>query len=269
MKTLTLLVAGLSALATSVSAIAETVQPENTYQQAYALYVLYHPNNKDQNSTTLIKQYTQDYADLFKANKKVSAEQFIQYEQARLAPLLKQRREMSEKQAHVRFGILDSNKDQKMTLKEFQESGMKTFAEFDKNQDGLINAEDAKLTAVTNSATHDGFRVKLPISMPTPSNIAEFIAQYGQGNDYVTLGNYLTARDKQYFETDSNHDHAVTEKEYVDEFMGRFDRNIEAGQVKMQEIAAQHFQVIAKGKATIQASDVQQFAKKIDQAISQ
>jgi hypothetical protein len=254
MKKLALWMTSLTAMATAGSAIAATVDQSNAYQQAYALYVLYHPNNKEQNSSTLIKQYTQDYAELFKANKKVNQVQFVQYEQARLEPLLKQRREMSEKQAHVRYGILDNNKDQKLTLKEFQETGLKTFNEFDKNLDGLVNAEDAKLAGNSN-ATHDGFRVKLPISMPMPSNINEFISQYGQGKNYVTLGDYLTAR--------------VTEKEYVDEFMQRFDANIATGKVKMQETAAQQFQVIGKGKPTIQASDIQQFAKNMDQAISQ
>jgi len=268
MKKLALWMTSLTAMATAGSAIADTVDQSNAYQQAYALYVLYHPNNKEQNSSTLIKQYTQDYAELFQANKKVNQVQFVQFEQARLEPLLKQRREMSEKQAHVRYGILDNNKDQKLTLKEFQETGLKTFNEFDKNLDGLVNAEDAKLAGNSN-ATHDGFRVKLPISMPMPSNINEFISQYGQGKNYVTLGDYLTARDKQYFATDANGDHIVTEKEYVDEFMQRFDANIATGKVKMQETAAQQFQVIGKGKTTIQASDIQQFAKNMDQAISQ
>jgi hypothetical protein len=105
--------------------------------------------------------------------------------------------------------------------------------------------------------------------MPMPSNVNEFIVQYGQGKDYVTLGDYLTARDKQFFATDSNNDFIVTEQEYVGEFMQRFDRNLAAGKIKMQDMAAQQFQLMSKGKTTIQINDVQQFAKKIDQAISQ
>ncbi|MDR3030517.1 MAG: hypothetical protein LBV35_18920 [Acinetobacter sp.] len=268
MKKLALLIATITAMTSSVSTIAETVEQADVYQQAYALYMLYHSNNKDQTTPSLIKQYPQDYAELFKGNKKVTQQQFVQFEQARLEPLLKQRREMSEKQAHIRFGILDNNKDQKLTLKEFQETGLKTFNQFDKNQDGLINAEDAKLSDNTN-ATHDGFRVKLPISMPMPSNTQEFITQYGQGKNYVTLGDYLTARDKQYIANDANGDHIVTEKEYVDEFMQRFDQNIASGKLKMQETAGQQFQAISKGKTTIQHADLQQFAKKLNQSIRQ
>lgn len=50
----------------------------------------------------------------------------------------------------------------------------------------------------------------------------------------MTLGDYLTARDKQYFETDTNQDLIVTEQEYVDEFMQRFDRNWRLVQLKFR-----------------------------------
>lgn len=52
---------------------------------------------------------------------------------------------MSLKQVHVRYGILDKSKDQKLTLKEFQALGEKTFDGFDQNQDGLINAGRCKV----------------------------------------------------------------------------------------------------------------------------
>lgn len=269
MKKFTQLALSLSLICTSASVFAvDKETKETTYQQAYALYLLYHPNIKEQNTQTVIKQFEQDYADLFKTNKKVNVEQFIQYEQARLEPLLKQRREMSLKQAYVRYGILDKNKDQKLTLKEFQETGVKTFDEFDKNKDGIVNAEDSKLSSGT-TGTHDGFKIKLPISMPMPSNVNEFIQQYGKGKSYVTLGDYLTARDQQFFTTDVSGDHVVTEQEYVNEFMQRFDKNIETGEVKMKVLAEQQFNVIAKGKKTIDANDVRNFAKQVDQAIGQ
>lgn len=265
MKQFTQLALSLSLIFSSASVFA--IDKEATYQQAYALYLLYHPSNKEQNTQTVIKQFEQDYAGFFKENKKVNVEQFIQYEQARLDPLLKQRREMSLKQAYVRYGILDKNKDQKLTLKEFQETGVKTFDEFDKNKDGIVNAEDAKHRSA-NTGTHDGFKVKLPISMPMPSNVNEFIQQYGKGKNYVTLADYLTARDQQFFQTDLSGDSVVTEQEYVNEFMQRFDKNIETGRVQMKALAEQQFNIMAKGKKTINANDVRNFAKQVDQAIS-
>lgn len=265
MKQLTKIALSLSLICASASAFsAEKANKDSTYQQAYALYLLYHP---EKNTKSIVQQYEQDYMNLFKENKKVNIDQFVQYEQTRLEPLLKQRREMSLKQAYVRYGILDKNKDQKLTLKEFQETGVKTFDEFDKNKDGIVNAVDAKFNSA-NKGTHDGFRIKLPISMPMASSVDEFIQQYGKDKSYVTLGDYLTTRDQQFFATDISGDHIVTEQEYVNEFMQRFDKNIETGKIQMQELAAQQFKVIAKGKSMLEASDITKFAKQVNQSIS-
>lgn len=268
MKTFKLLTGLALALGTALSVHAAKPATDHVYQQAYALYVLYHPENKAQKSSTLIQQYSADYADLFKQQKSIDALQFNAFEQSRLTDLMEKRREMSLKQTYVRYGILDQNKDQKLSLKEFQVTGMKTFDEFDKNQDGVVNAIDAQL-AGANTATHDGFRIKLPISMPMPSNVNEFIQTYGEVQQQVTLADYLHARDQQFFATDANQDLVVTEKEYVDEFMQRFDANSKTGLSKMQELSAEKFNLIAQGKSHIQAADLQKFAKKMDQAISQ
>ena len=84
--------------------------------QAYGLYALYHPQDKNPDNVTFVKNYAADYADLFKTQKQVNQQQYVQYEQARLEPVLKQRRDMSLKQAHVRFGVLNTNKDHKITI---------------------------------------------------------------------------------------------------------------------------------------------------------
>lgn len=264
MNKLMMLAMGTVIAATSAWTAAATVQPL-VFQEAYAVYLLQHPDSKEQNSKTLIQQFTQDYAELFKNHKKVNQEQFIQFEQKQLDGLMKQRREMSLKQAHVRYGILDADKNQKLTLKEFQDIGLKNFSDYDKNSDGIVTSEDVKLT----TTTHDGFRMRLPISMPIANNPEEFIRQYGQGKAYATLGDFLSGRDKQFFETDSNQDLTVSEKEYVDEFMGRYDKNTLTGKEKMKDISARKFQAISGGKSTIQAKDIEKFAQQVDQAISQ
>ena len=259
----------LSLMGTAIAVQAAKAPAQaDIYQQSYALYLLYHPDVKAQSTKALVDNYKADYAPLFNGNTSVNKAQFVQYEQARLAPVLEKRREMSLKQTHVRYGILDKSKDQKLTLKEFQETGLKSFDEWDKNQDGIVNEVDAAL-ADSNKGTHDGFRVRLPISMPMPSNTQEFIQQYGQGKNYVTLGDYLTARDKQYFATDLNGDNVVTEEEYTQEFMQRYDQNNAQGKEKMNTIFAQQFDVISNGKNTIQLSNIEKFAKKIDKTISQ
>lgn len=46
------------------------------------------------------------------------------------------------KQAHVRFGVLDTDKDANMTLAEFSKSGERMFEKLDSNGDGVVDAAD-------------------------------------------------------------------------------------------------------------------------------
>lgn len=50
-----------------------------------------------------------------------------------------------DKQAHVRFGVLDTDKDGKMTFAEYQASGKRLFDTADRNHDGTVDAADAQL----------------------------------------------------------------------------------------------------------------------------
>lgn len=46
------------------------------------------------------------------------------------------------KQAHVRFGVLDTDKDGNLTLDEFNASGERMFDKLDTNGDGVVDAAD-------------------------------------------------------------------------------------------------------------------------------
>lgn len=48
----------------------------------------------------------------------------------------------SIKQAHVRFGILDTNKDGKLSIEEEIDIANRTFKNADRNGDGVVNAAD-------------------------------------------------------------------------------------------------------------------------------
>lgn len=48
-------------------------------------------------------------------------------------------------QAHVRFKVLDTDKDARMTFAEYQASGLRTFERVDRNHDGVVDAADAAL----------------------------------------------------------------------------------------------------------------------------
>ena len=269
MKKFTQLTMVFTMTALSTWAVAEQTQQPSVYQEAYAQYMLKHPEKSAQSSKALTENFIQDYQDGFKNNKKINEQEFVQFEQEQLAELMKKRREMSLKQTYVRYGILDANKDQKLTLKEFQEIALKSFSEFDKDQDGMVSSSDIQLAKGNATATHDGFRLRLPISMPMANNPTEFIRQYGQGKAYASLGDYLTGRDQQFFATDRNQDFIVSEQEYVDEFMQRYDRNTVEGLEKMKALSARKFKAMSNGKAYIQVSDIQKFSQKMDREISQ
>jgi hypothetical protein len=48
------------------------------------------------------------------------------------------------RQTHVRFGVLDKDKNGQMSKAEYDASGARAFAEQDKNKDGKISAADAE-----------------------------------------------------------------------------------------------------------------------------
>jgi hypothetical protein len=61
---------------------------------------------------------------------------------ARLERQLKAEREGQIKQTHSRFGVLDKNKDGRISQDEFMASGNNTFTHFDSNKDGVVDEKD-------------------------------------------------------------------------------------------------------------------------------
>lgn len=64
-------------------------------------------------------------------------------------------RQRQIRQTHVRFGVLDRDKDGKMTQAEFDVSGARAFAEQDDDKDGKVTAADVAATAARRQATRD------------------------------------------------------------------------------------------------------------------
>jgi hypothetical protein len=56
-------------------------------------------------------------------------------------------RQRQMRQAHVRFGVLDRDKNAKMVRAEYDASGARAFAEQDADKDGTITASDVTATA--------------------------------------------------------------------------------------------------------------------------
>lgn len=60
----------------------------------------------------------------------------------RLDKQLAEQRANQIRQAHVRFGVLDLNKDGVLSVEEFNESGDRMFSRLDTNSDGVIDGKD-------------------------------------------------------------------------------------------------------------------------------
>jgi len=95
----------------------------------------------------------------------VSKEEYVSEYSARLEQRLMASSRTAEKkaeerqrqirQAHVRFGVLDRDKDTKMTQAEFDASGARAFAEQDYDKDGIVTQADVTATAARRQASRD------------------------------------------------------------------------------------------------------------------
>lgn len=64
-------------------------------------------------------------------------------------------RQRQIRQAHVRFGVLDKDKDGKMVQAEYDLSGARAFAEQDNDKDGIVTAADVAATTARQLARRD------------------------------------------------------------------------------------------------------------------
>lgn len=72
----------------------------------------------------------------------VHAEEYVAEYEGRLQEQLEDTYTRQIEQAYVRFGVLDSDDDEVMTLSEFHASGTRMFSRLDSNGDGVVNADD-------------------------------------------------------------------------------------------------------------------------------
>jgi hypothetical protein len=92
----------------------------------------------------------------------VSEDEYVSEYSARLQKELAQSDDTEERkteerqrqirQAHVRFGVLDKDKDKKMQQAEYDASGARAFAEQDADKDGTITLADTQATAARYAA---------------------------------------------------------------------------------------------------------------------
>jgi EF hand len=77
----------------------------------------------------------------------------------RTADADKRREELQRqmRQAKVRFGVLDADKNGSISLEEFQASGLRMFNLHDRNQDGTVDEADVKIAEDERKSGKTGF----------------------------------------------------------------------------------------------------------------
>jgi hypothetical protein len=92
----------------------------------------------------------------------VSEDEYVTEYSARLEEQLKsfdrgeekkvEERQRQIRQTHVRFGVLDKDKDAKMQKAEYDASGARAFAEQDDDKDGSVSTSDVAATSARRTA---------------------------------------------------------------------------------------------------------------------
>lgn len=157
-----------------------------------------------------------------------------------------ERQLFTERKAHIeqtrtRFTSLDKNKDGVISREEYQASGERAFAHWDKQNTGRVVAQaDEKKSRNSRSV----------LSMPTSHSVHGFLELYDEDADgVVTREEFDQQRRQTFTATDTDNDGVLSSEEYLVEFEGRLDRQAE--RVRDQQIKQAHvrFAVLDKNKS--------------------
>lgn len=152
-------------------------------------------------------------------NGAVDAQEYADEYAARLEKKISAERKAQVAQTVIRFGAVDKNHDQKITLEEFQASASGLFNFLDKQKTGVISTETPEPEANGGSRS--------VLSMPDTHSVKGFLEIYDVDSDgKVTRADFDQQRKDKFNATDTNHDGSVNAEEYMTEFENRLDRQI-------------------------------------------
>lgn len=225
-------------------------------------------NAQEISQKTFDQSIQQHIKHIFGTQKSLSQDAFITRHQVKDQQKLSAFRDTQIKQTHVRFNSIDQNKDQAIDLHEFQSVGLKSFARYDSNKDGYMDADDSKTTVEEDAQQKDNAslknRLKPLVAMPTTHNAQGFLALYTENNSKrVSLGDYLKMREQQYQRSDFNQDGKISAEEYEKEFLQRVDEMLQTTTQKQIAFLQQRFKAIDDNHdGKISPKDVVNFSKR-------
>ena len=185
-------------------------------------------------------------AELFGKHKKLSREQFLQAQHTWVNQQFAQEREGHIKQTNIRFASIDFDKNGSIDLREFQQTGLKSFDRYDTDKNGIINqqdrGEDEQAMQALRRAdnTPNQRRLKGLLAMPTTHSITGFVQLYQTNGSTLSQAQYLSHREQQFAQTDRNTDGVLSAAEYEAEFMQRVEQTAQ----KVQPQLTAHFEQV-------------------------
>jgi Ca2+-binding EF-hand superfamily protein len=162
----------------------------------------------------------------------VDEDEYVHEFDARMAQELERARAAQVEQTGARFAALDTDKDGKVSRKEFDAAGEKTWqggqrvlADKGKGKaDAGYTPGEAKTAGSAQRFDNAGGN---RLGMPTSHTAEGFLALYdGNGDGKVDRAEFDQARDAQFARTDRDGDDALSQDEYLAEYEDRLDRRI-------------------------------------------
>jgi len=177
-------------------------------------------------------------------NDSVDAEEYVYEFEGRLDDRYEAARKGQVKQTIVRFNALDKNDDQLISWAEYQQSGERTFAWWDSNKDGGIDAKDpkpvykkkmakAKSAAVAKAKAKGNYKSKKKkhsrsiINMPTTHSKKGMFTIYDANQDEtISKGEFNSERRSLFHIADQDKNGQLNQSEYLGEYEDRLDTAI-------------------------------------------
>ena len=174
-------------------------------------------------------------------NQVVSEDEYVYEYQNKLDTQLKADRKGQIRQTLVRFKAMDKNENGQMEWQEYEASGLRSFARYDTNEDGQIDAQDEaprpyrqRNSEETLSKAEKQERrertlrfARSALRMPTTHNKEGMFSKYDSNEDgAVTTEEHTAARKATFALTDEDNNGWLSEDEYLNEYLARVDTQI-------------------------------------------